>query len=129
MHDTTAAAKSPKKFNIFHDWHVWESPRLNKRRSPAENSMIAASHPEQKTRIMGKPVRQSIYRRCGWKADPKETTTDLRIAHYAVNLVQRFQRHFGIRMQKPEYIAACGRSSDVHLFRTAALVASKKLIA
>jgi hypothetical protein len=46
MRDATAAAKSPKKFHIFHERHVWKSPGVNKRCSSAENSMIAASHPE-----------------------------------------------------------------------------------
>ena len=45
IHDATAAAKSPKKFHIFHERHVWKSSSVNKRSSPAENSMIAASHP------------------------------------------------------------------------------------
>jgi hypothetical protein len=63
MHDTTTAAKSPKKFNVFHKRHVWKSPGVSKRCSPAENAMIAASHPEQKARVMGKAVRQSVYSR------------------------------------------------------------------
>jgi hypothetical protein len=46
MHDATTAAKSPKKFHIFHERHVWKSTSVNKRISPAENSMIAASHPK-----------------------------------------------------------------------------------
>jgi hypothetical protein len=46
MHHATAAAKAPKKFNIFHERHVWKSPSIDKRTSPAENSVIAASHPE-----------------------------------------------------------------------------------
>jgi hypothetical protein len=46
VQDATAPAKSPKKFHIFHERHVWKSPSVNKRRSSAENSMIAASHPE-----------------------------------------------------------------------------------
>jgi hypothetical protein len=96
VHDATAAAKSPKKFHIFHERHVWESPGVNKRCSPAENSMIAASHPEQKARVMGKAVCQSVYGRRGRQTDPKETTTDFWIAHYAANFIQRFQRHFGV---------------------------------
>ena len=78
---------------------------------------------------MCKAVRQSVYSRRGRQADPKETATDFWIAHYAPNLIQRFQRHFGVGVQKPENIAACGISSDVHLPRTAALAASDNLIA
>ncbi len=78
---------------------------------------------------MRKAVRQSVYSRRGRQADPKETATDFWIAHYAPNLIQRFQRHFGVRMQKPKNIAACGIGSDVHLFGTAALAAPDNLIA
>ena len=129
MHDATAVAKSPKKFHIFHERHVGKSPSVNKRCSPAEHSMIAASHPEQEPCVMRKAVRQSVYGRRGRQADPKETATDFWIAHYPPNLIQRFQRHFGVGMQKPQNIAACGIGSDVHLFRTAALAASDNLIA
>ena len=129
MHDTTAAAKSAKKFYVFHERHVWESPSVNKRCSPAENSMIAASNPEQKARVMGKAVRQSVYSRRGRQTDPKETTTDFWIAHYAANFIQRFQRHFSVCVEKPENIAACGIGSGIHLFRTAALAAPDNLVA
>ena len=64
---------------------------------------------------MRKAVRQSVYGRRGRQADPKETATHFWIAHYTRNLIQRFQRHFGVRMQKPQNIAACGTGSDVHL--------------
>jgi hypothetical protein len=128
MHDATAAAKSPKKFHIFHERHIWKSSSLNKCCSPAENSVIAASHAEQKPRVMRKAVRQSVYGRRGRQADPKETTRNFWIAHYTPNLIQRFQRNFGVCMQKPENIAVCGLRSDVHLFRTAALAGSDNLI-
>jgi hypothetical protein len=128
MHEATAAAKSPKKFHIFHERHIWESTSLNKRRSPAKYSMIATSHPEQKPRVMRKTVRQAIDRRRGRQADPEETATNFRIAHYTPNLIQRFQRNFVVCMHKPENIAVCGAGSDVHLFRTAALAASDNLI-
>ena len=78
---------------------------------------------------MPKAVRQSIYGRRGWQTNPKETATDFWIAHYASNLIQRFQRHFGVCMQKPQNIAHCSIGSDVHLFGTAALVALDQLIA
>jgi hypothetical protein len=129
MHDATAVAKSPKKFHIFHERHIWKSPSINKRCSPAEHSMIAASHPEQKPRVMRKAVRQPVYGRRHWQADPKETATDCWITHYPRNLIQRFQRHFGVCMQKPENIAACSIGSEVHLFRTAALGAPDNLVA
>src|SRR5262249_42048263 len=106
-----------------------EALGVDKRHSPAENSMIAASHPEQEPRIMRKAVRQSVHSRRGRQADPKETATYLWIAHYATNLIQRFQRHFGVCMQKPENIAVSGVGPDIHLLRAAALTGADNLIA
>jgi hypothetical protein len=91
--------------------------------------VIAASHAEQKPRVMRKAVRQSVYGRRGRQADPKKTTRNFWIAHYTPNLIQRFQRNFGVCMQKPENIAACDVGSDVHLFRTATLAGPDHLIA
>jgi len=78
---------------------------------------------------MRKTVRQSVDGRHGRQTDPKKPATDFWITHYAINLIQRVHRHFGICVEKPENIAACGVSSDVHLLRAAALAASKDLIA
>jgi len=128
VHHATAAAKLPKKLHIFHKRHVWKSASVNKRCSPADNSVVAASHPKQEARVMRKAVRQSIYGRRLRQADPKETATDFWITHYAANLIQRFQRHFGVCMQKPENIAACRVGSGIHLFRPAALAAPDNLI-
>jgi hypothetical protein len=91
--------------------------------------MVSAPHPKQKSRVMRKAVRQSVHSGCRRQADPKETATDFWIAHYAANLIQRFHRHFGVGMQKPENIAVCGISSDVHLPGAAALAASNNLVA
>jgi hypothetical protein len=129
MRDAAAAAESPKKFHIFHERHIWKSPSGNKCTSPAEQSMIAASHPEQKSRVMRKAIRQSVYSGRGRQADPKETATDFWIAHYPHDFIQRFQRHFGICMQKPQNIAARDIGSGIHLFGTAALAAPDNLIA
>jgi len=84
IHDATAAAKSPKKFHVFHERHVWKSTSVNKRTSPAENSVIAASHPQYEPCVMRKAVRQPVYDRRGRQADPKETAT-----------------HFGLRIIRP----------------------------
>jgi hypothetical protein len=78
---------------------------------------------------MRKAVRQSVYGRRGWQPDSKETATNFWIAHHAANLIQRFQRHSGVCVQKPENIAACGIGSGVHLLRAAALAASNNPIA
>ena len=78
---------------------------------------------------MRKAVRQSVYDRRGRQADPKEAATDFWIAHYPPNLIQRFQRHFGVCMQEPQNIAACRIGSDVHLPGTAARAAPYNVIA
>jgi len=78
---------------------------------------------------MCKAVRQSVHSGRRRQPDPKETATDFWIAHYAINLIQAFQRHFGIGVQKPEYLAARCIGSDVHLPGTAALAASNNLVA
>ena len=78
---------------------------------------------------MRKTVRQSVNGRRGWQADPKETATDFWIAHYASNLIQRFLWHFGVCMQKPENVAACGICPGVHLLGSTALAALDDLIA
>ena len=77
---------------------------------------------------MRKAVRQSVYGRLLRQADAKVTATNFWITHYAANLIQRFQRHFGVGMQKPQNIAACRVGSGIHLFRTAALAAPDNLI-
>src|SRR6476659_5516383 len=59
IHDATAATKSPKKFHVFHERHVWKSSSVNKRCSSAEHSMVAASYPDQEPGVMRKAVRQS----------------------------------------------------------------------
>jgi len=91
--------------------------------------VIAAPHPEQKPRVMRKDIRQSVYDRRGRQADPEETATDFWIAHHARNLIQRFQRYFGVCMQKPEDFAARCLGSDVHLPGTAARAAPYNVIA
>ena len=115
MHDATAAAESSKKFHIFHEWQVWKSPHVIKCCSSAEDSMIAASHPEQKSRVMRKAIRQSVYNRRGRQTDPEETATDFLIAHYPLNFIQRVRRHFGVCVQKPQNITASYACPCVHL--------------
>ena len=78
---------------------------------------------------MRKAVRQPVDDRRRRQADPEETATDFWIAHYARNLIQGFQWHFSVRVQKPENFAARCLGSDVHLFRTATRGAPDNLIA
>jgi hypothetical protein len=91
--------------------------------------MIAASHPQYEPCVMRKAVRQSVYDRRGRQADPEETATDFRIVHNARNLIQGLQRHFGVRVQKPEDFAGCCIGSNVHLPGTAARAAPYNVIA
>jgi hypothetical protein len=77
---------------------------------------------------MRKTVAQSIHGGCR-EADAKETATDCRIPHYVANLIQTIPRHFGIYVQEPENVASCAAGSGIHLCRTAAFVATDKLIA
>jgi hypothetical protein len=91
--------------------------------------MVSAPHPQQESCVMCKPVRQSVHSGRRRQADPKETAADFRIAHYAIDLIQRFQRHFGIGVQKPENIAMCGIGSEIHLPGATALAASNNLVA
>jgi len=78
---------------------------------------------------MREAVRQSVHKWRGLQANPKKTTTNFWISHYSANLTQRFQRHFGVCMQKPENIAGGCIGSGIHLFRTAALAGPDYLIA
>ena len=78
---------------------------------------------------MRKAVRQSVHGSCSWQSDPEETATDFWITHYARNLIQGFQRHFGVCVQKPQNISSCDAGSGIHLFGTAALAAPDNLIA
>jgi hypothetical protein len=81
-----------KKFDIFHERHVWKSPRLNKRCSSQKHSVITATHPEQDTHVMRKAICESVYSRRGRQADPKETASRISDCAYPHNLIQRFQR-------------------------------------
>jgi hypothetical protein len=78
---------------------------------------------------MRKAISQSVDDRRRRQADPEETATDFWIAHYVRNLIQRFKRHFGVCVQKPENFAACCIGSDVHLPGAVARAAPYNVIA
>jgi hypothetical protein len=48
--------KPAKKFHVFHQWHAGKPAGVNKHTAPAENSMIAASYPEQEPGVMREAV-------------------------------------------------------------------------
>src|SRR3954468_15118956 len=77
---------------------------------------------------MRKAVGQSIHNRRR-QANTKESGTDCWIAHDARNLIQALRWHLGVRMEKPENLAARHMRACVHLYRTAAFAATKKVIA
>jgi len=128
MDHTSTATKPAKKFNIFHERHVRKPSSINKRSSPTENSMIAASHPKQKPRIMCETVRQSV-NNTSRQADPKVTATDSPIPDHAANLIQTSRWYFGVCMQEPENIAAGRAGASIHLYRAAAFASPNELIA
>jgi hypothetical protein len=126
--DVAIAVKSAKKFHVFHKRHIRKPSSIDKRRPPAENSMIAASHPEQESGVMRETVRQSV-NNTPRQADSKETATDFGIAQYAANLIQTSRWNLGVCMQEPENIATGRAGPGVHLCRTATFAAPNQLIA
>src|ERR1044071_4913360 len=122
-----AATKSTEKFHVLDKRHIRKPSSVDERRPPAENSMIAASHPEHKPRIMREAVRQSVNNRRR-QTNAKETAADCWILHHAVNLIQTSPWHFGVCMQEPENIAPRHAGAGVHLYRAAAFAAPNELM-
>jgi hypothetical protein len=102
LYDATAATRVAEKFHIFHERHVWKSTSVNKGTSPAENSVIAASHPEQEPCVMRKAVRQSVYDRRGRQADSKKPPQTLDCALSAQSH-SKIPRHFGVHARTTKY--------------------------
>src|SRR5205814_397938 len=57
VYHAAVAMKPAKKFHIFHQRHRGKSTDINKRDSPAEDSVIATSHAEQDPCVMRQAVR------------------------------------------------------------------------
>jgi len=128
MHHAPATPKPTKKLHILHQRNVWKSPGVNESCSPAENSMITTSNPEQKSCIVGKAVGQSINDRFR-QTDPEITARDCRLAHYRANLIQTVPWYFGVYVKEPQDVAACFANAGIHLNRPAAFAAPDELIA
>jgi hypothetical protein len=52
----SVSMKLAKKFDVFHQGRLGKSPNINKRASPAKDSMIAASDPQKNACIMSEAV-------------------------------------------------------------------------
>ncbi len=107
--------ESPEKFDILHQRNLWKAADLGKNAAPAKYSVITAPHSEQDTCVMRKAVCQAINRRVRRQADSEKTAGHTRIDHNASDFIKTSPRHFCIRMEKPEKIAARRGGTGVHL--------------
>jgi hypothetical protein len=119
--------KLAKKFYVFHQRHLRKSANVPEDRSPAEYAVIAASHSNGNTSVMGKAVRESINQPLR-QANPEVTADDIRLIHYAPDLIQTSQWQFSIDMDEPKHLTACSACTGIHLYGPIGL-ASNKLIA
>jgi hypothetical protein len=89
--------------------------------------VIAASHSQQKACVMRKAIREPINQPLR-QANPEETANDIRVIHYAPDLIQTSQWHFNIDMDEPKDVTARSARTGIHLYGPIGL-ASNKLIA
>jgi hypothetical protein len=115
------------KSNIFHQRHPGKSANVQEDISPAEYAVIATSHSQQKACVMRKAIRESINQPLR-QANPKKTANDIRVIHYAPDLIQTSQRHFNIDMDEPKDVTERSAGTGIHLYGPIGL-ASNKLIA
>jgi hypothetical protein len=115
------------KSNIFHQRHLGKPANVQEDSSPAEYAVIAASHSQQKACVMRKAISESINRPLR-QANPKKTANDIRVIHYAPDLIQTSQWQFSIDMDEPKDVTARRTRTDIHLYGPIGL-ASNKLIA
>jgi hypothetical protein len=76
---------------------------------------------------MRKAIRESINQPLR-QANPEVTANDIRVLHYAPNLIQTSQWHFSIDMDEPKDVTARSAGTGIHLYGPIGL-ASNKLIA
>src|SRR6266581_8159891 len=115
------------KSNIFHQRHLWKSANVQEDSSSAEYAVIAASHSQQNACVMRKAISESINQPLR-QANPEVTANDIRVIHYAPDLIQTSQWHFSIDMDEPEDITARSARTGIHLYGPIGLT-SNKLIA
>ena len=121
------AVELANKSNVFHQRHLGKSANVQEDSSPAEYAVIATSHSQQKACVMRKAIRESINQPLR-QANPKKTANDLRIIHYAPDLIQTSRWHFSIDMDEPKNVTARSARTGIHLYGPIGL-ASNKLIA
>jgi len=76
---------------------------------------------------MGEAISESINQPFR-QPNPKETTNDIRVIHYAPDLIQTSQWQFSIDMDEPKAVTARSARTGIHLYGPTGL-ASNKLIA
>jgi hypothetical protein len=123
----TAAMELAKKFYVFHQRHVRKAANVQEDSSPAEYAVIATSHSQQNACVMGKAVRESINQSLR-QANPEVTADDIRLIHYAPDLIQASQWQFSIDMDEPKNLTARSACTGIHLYGPIRF-ASNKLIA
>jgi hypothetical protein len=121
---TTTAVEPAKKFYVFHQRHFGKFAYVEEGSSPAENAVIAASHPQQNTCVMSKAVRESI-NQASRQADSEVPSSDIRIFHDAPNLIQTGRRNFGVHVDKPKDVTIRGARAGIHLAAAIALALNK----
>jgi hypothetical protein len=120
VYHSAAATQPAKEFYVFHQRHLGKSADLSEYTSTAENSMIAASHPEQNACVMRKIVSQSIQGVCR-QSNSEKPAGNAPFSQYALDFRQAFRRHFNIYVQKPKGVASCGACAEVQLLAPIAL--------
>lgn len=121
------AMELANKSNVFHQRHLGKSANVQEDSSPAEYAVIAASHSQQNACVMRKAIRESINQPLR-QANPEVTANDIRIIHYAPDLIQTSQWHFSIDMDEPKDVTERSTRTGIHLYGPIGL-ASNKLIA
>jgi hypothetical protein len=115
-----------KKFNVFHQRHVRKSANVQEDSSPAEYAVIAASHSQQNACVMGKAVRESINQSLR-QANPEITADDIRLIHYAPDLIQTSQWQFNIDVDEPKNLTARSPRTGIHLYSPIGLASNKPI--
>ena len=123
----TMAMELADKSNVLHQRHPGKSANVQEDSSTAEYAVIAASHSQQNACVMRKAIREPINQPLR-QANPKETANDIRVIHYALDLIQTSQWQFSVDMDEPKNVTARSARTGIHLYGPIGL-ASNKLIA
>jgi PhoPQ-activated pathogenicity-related protein len=116
--------KLAEKSNVFHQRHVGKSADVQEDSSPAEYAVIAASHSQQKACVMRKAVRESINQPLR-QANPEVAANDIRVIHYAPDLIQTSQWQFNIDVYEPKDVAVRSAGTGIHLYGSIGLASNK----